>query len=686
MNKPVIVFVLAAGLGERLRPITNHIPKPLLPVLGRPVLELVLEKVSPFVNTIGINLHHKKELIAEYINNSSFKEQVAIFYEEPILGTGGALKNAEGLLAKGTFLVHNADILSDIDLERLIEFHLSSGNIATLAVHDYKQFNNLEIDDNGFLKGVNIHIHKPTQYAADSPAANPLPLKASHPDGLLAGESAENIKAFTGVAVYEPEFLNFLPHGVSSVTDAWMRAKDAGNKIGIMDVSGAYWTDIGNPSAYASAVVNALRSSGETIYIHPDIECGDVEMDGYVVIEKGCALSDVKSLRNCIILSAFPSPQSSPQKGEEVNKSPLPSGERARVRGFSFENCIICRDIQIDLNESEMLGFEKGEDPCLRHAGASILIGVGGSDRRYYRRKNSAQSEVLVRYAKLVPAGFKQGNDADFHRHIEYTKFFRKHNIPVPELIDVDYENRTAVFEDLGDLSLYSWLKCRRGKGQIEEMYRRVLNILVELHTTVTSHISELPLLQERVFDYEHARWETDYFMEQFVKNIKGIDIKNIPALTDEFHKLAKKTDSFAKTIIHRDFQSQNIMVKKGIPRLIDYQGARIGPPAYDAASILWDPYFRLDDSDRKTLLEYYIQQMKKKSGEKFKETDFIESMTVCCLQRHMQALGAYGFLSSVKGKKYFLKHIPEGLNLLKKDIMPLRPKYPSLYELVMMF
>lgn len=633
------VFILAAGLGERLRPITNQIPKPLLPILGMPVLELVLKKVSPFANAIGINLHHKKELIAEYINHSAFKGRTTVFYEEPILGTGGALKNAEGFLSKGTFLVHNADILSDMDLGKLIEFHKSSGSIATLAVHDEPKFNNLIIGKDGYLAGI-FHSHIRLAYAADSPVSKPSGWEAFRGNGFAAGESAainrkggdrfENLKAFTGIAVYEPEFLNFLPQGVSKVTDVWLKAVGAGCRIGVMDVSGTYWTDIGTPSAYASAVVNALRDSGETIYIHPDSDISeDTELDGYVVIEKGCRLSGIKSLQNCIML------------GTNLKSVPIESGEH-------------------------------------------LLIGVGGSDRRYFRRKNGKDTEVFVRYGK---------NDADFNRHIEYTRFFRKYNIPVPELMDADYENMTAVFEDLGDLSLYSYLKCKRKPEQIEEIYKKVIDILTELHALASSHINECPMFAERIFDYEHARWETNYFIEQFVKGIKGMDIKDMAELNEEFHKLAKRMDSFPKIIIHRDFQSQNIMLKKGLPpnvsvggapRLIDYQGARLGPPAYDLASILYDPYFRLEDRMREILLDYYISQMGKRLGSEFKKSDCIESLAVCRLQRHMQALGAYGFLSNKKGKLYFLKHVPEGIRLLREDIQSVRTEYPVLHELIM--
>ena len=146
------IFLPAAGLGERLRPITYHIPKPLLPVLGKPLLEIILDKFSEISSgRIGINLHYKPELMRQWIKQSAFANRMELFPEDPILGTGGALKNAKAFLSDGHFLVHNADILSDVDFERLIETHLSSGNIATLATHDYPKYNNVVIDDTGHV-------------------------------------------------------------------------------------------------------------------------------------------------------------------------------------------------------------------------------------------------------------------------------------------------------------------------------------------------------------------------------------------------------------------------------------------------------------------------------------------------------------------------------------------------------
>ena len=152
-NKKINVFLLAAGLGERLRPITHHIPKPLLPILGKPVLQSVIEKILTLpVKEIGINLHHKKEVIQSWIKQSPFKKNIKLFPEKQVLGTGGALKNAENFLGKSTFLVHNSDIVSGVDLGALIKSHNSSKNLVTLAVHDYPKFNCLLIDKKGVLK------------------------------------------------------------------------------------------------------------------------------------------------------------------------------------------------------------------------------------------------------------------------------------------------------------------------------------------------------------------------------------------------------------------------------------------------------------------------------------------------------------------------------------------------------
>lgn len=644
--KTITIFIPSAGLGERLRPITEHIPKPLLPILGKPILEIILEKVSKLpINKIGINLYHKREEIEERIKKSAFSYRIKTFAETEILGTGGALKNAEDFLKGQTFLVHNSDILSDIDLECLINHHLSSKNLITLAVHDYPEFNNVEINENGDFLGICGLNSK---------------LKTLSPQSL-SGDQNSKLIAFTGIAVYSPEFLRFLPEGVSSVVNVWLRAIKSGEVIGTFDVSGSYWRDIGTPQAYFNVLIDHLRDNGEGIYIHPSAKVKeDLWPDGWVVIEKECVIDKGVSLKNAILLP-----------GTEIRAD------------SNREDCIIGPGYSIKINGTRS---------------AKTLIGIGGSDRNYYRIKKDNGSLVLME---------ARSNNPDFERHIEYSRFFKKYSIPVSELIEVNPDKKTALFEDLGDLSLYSWLRCPRNKKAIEEVYRHAIDILISIHSTLTSHVSECPLLKDRIFNYEHLRWETDYFIERFIKGIRNIKVKDISGLQDEFHRLALKVDSFPKTIIHRDFQSQNIMISKGgILRIVDYQGARIGPPAYDLISLLWDPYYRLEDGLSERLVDYYIQKITPFSSplklrgdrgglrrgrgsydsggsEGRVKSPLPETLLPCSLQRHMQALGAYGFLSMVKGKKYFLKFVPEGLRLLKEDVSLAKNEYPELYRLV---
>ena len=147
------------------------------------------------------------------------------------------------LLRDNTFIVHNADIFSDIDLEKFVDFHLSSGNLATLAVHNYPEFNNLVIDDNGNLSEIGTMC------------------------SLFCPPSSE-LLAFTGIAVYRPEFLQFLPEGNSSVIYAWLKAVSSGQKIGTMNVTGCSLERHRHTAFICEDRVRELRRKGETVYFH----------------------------------------------------------------------------------------------------------------------------------------------------------------------------------------------------------------------------------------------------------------------------------------------------------------------------------------------------------------------------------------------------------------------------------
>jgi NDP-sugar pyrophosphorylase family protein/aminoglycoside/choline kinase family phosphotransferase len=653
---PIDVFLPAAGLGERLRPVTQHLPKPLLPILGTPIIERILERLTAVCDgRIGINLHWKADLLRAWAERSPWRDRIAFFPEDPILGTGGALKNAETFLARRPFIVHNSDILLDIDFARLVEEHLTSGNTATLACHRLPRLSNVVVDAQGQVLDV------------ENPGA-------SRPDPSRTGDKV----AYTGIAVYSPEILRFLPAGVSHATVAWLAASKAGYRVRAMDFTGRYWNDVGDPATYARGVLDALRDGGEMVYRSADARCERVEIDGYVVLESGSRARDGARLRNCILMpgadvagrheNRIIGPDYVLSLAEADMQPSLHAAEKKRVR---LSEPLFARHFGIGAAAERAAPTAAAETPLWSDA---ILIGLGGSDRRYYRVRYGDRTAVLM---ECVP------EDTDFERHLSYTSFFSRHTVPVPALFATDPTQKRALFEDLGDASLYTYLKLPRDAADVEHVYRDVLQSLVTLHTTATRHVHECPLLQARIFDYDYFRWETTYFLDRFVAGVAKVAFADRAALDAELHRLAQRVDAYPKTVIHRDFQCQNIMVHAGGPRIIDYQGARMAPPAYDVASLLWDPYHRLDPGMRERLLAHYLAEMNAGAPDTLEEKTFQESLIACRLQRHMQALGAYGFLSVVKGKTYFLKHVPEALRLVKDDVAEARQDYPCLARLI---
>jgi aminoglycoside/choline kinase family phosphotransferase len=155
--------------------------------------------------------------------------------------------------------------------------------------------------------------------------------------------------------------------------------------------------------------------------------------------------------------------------------------------------------------------------------------------------------------------------------------------------------------------------------------------------------------------------WEQNYFFENCLARyfkIEQAKIDNVAALP-VFAEIAEHLAELPRVLVHRDFQSQNILIRNSQAHLIDFQGMRPGLAQYDLASLLYDPYVDLTEAERDELLEHYC-------GHK-PDDDFWKTLHLCAMQRLMQALGAYGFLGLVKGHKHFLEHIPKAVNSLRE-------------------
>ena len=232
-------MILAAGLGTRLRPLTDNRPKALVEINGRTLLEITLSRLRKFgVNEVIINVHHFADMIVEYLKtNDNFGMRVEVSREEELLDTGGGLKKAAHFFAGDSsrpdssgqepFIVHNVDVLSAIDLRRMVRFHTENQALATLAVQDRKTSRYLLFDDQLQLCG--------RRFADDQPK-------------LVGGCEQVQSLAFSGIHVISPRLLAMMTEdGAFSIITSYLRLAAQGEKILAFRADEYYWRDLGKP-------------------------------------------------------------------------------------------------------------------------------------------------------------------------------------------------------------------------------------------------------------------------------------------------------------------------------------------------------------------------------------------------------------------------------------------------------
>jgi len=295
--------------------------------------------------------------------------------------------------------------------------------------------------------------------------------------------------------------------------------------------------------------------------------------------------------------------------------------------------------------------------PRLEEAKVRITpIEKGGSDRKFYRvRWSSDQTIILVKY----------NLEREENRHyVEIAEFLATHQIRAPKIYFHDAAEGLIWIEDLGKTDLWShrdesWMVRRA-------FYESAMGEVVKLHClpeTVTRTIQKkLPA----EFDAALYRWEQSYFFENCLGRLFNLEADEISALAalPSLGRIAEDLAQRPRVLVHRDFQSQNIIIRNGQAHLIDFQGMRPGLAEYDLASLLFDPYVTLSKPERDELLADY--EAKRKEAGQDVAADSRTVYCQCAIQRLMQALGAYGFLGLVKGNKAFLDHVPAAMRSLR--------------------
>ncbi len=269
----------------------------------------------------------------------------------------------------------------------------------------------------------------------------------------------------------------------------------------------------------------------------------------------------------------------------------------------------------------------------------------------------------------------KGGNSFIFMENPPKTEFLKKENIaylmigkhmisksiPLPRILEHDLNTGCFILEDMGNVNLQDKVSSVKNRTAI---YENVIENLIKLQTEGIEGFNTDWCCQTPVYDAELMREkEANYFRDAFLRDYIKTDI-DLSSLDNAFEHIISKADKADKNfLLHRDFQSRNIMIRdKGIA-ILDWQGARPGPLAYDLASLLFDPYVDLPMDERNHLKGVYERLLKKKNLKKYES--FKKYFYYVAAMRILQALGAYSFLSLKQGKTYFEKYIPAALNSL---------------------
>jgi NDP-sugar pyrophosphorylase family protein len=230
-------MILAAGLGTRLRPLTDDRPKALVEIAGRTMLEIALARLRSFgVHDVIINVHHFADLVLQYLKaNNNFGMSIAVSNEQVLLDTGGGLKKAAYFFAGSSqleepFILHNVDVISTIDLARMVRFHTEHGALATLAVQDRETSRYLLFDEQLQLCGRRTGRDQKPELVGSSSQTQALAL------------------AFSGIHVISSRLLGMLTEeGVFSIVTSYLRLASRGEKILAFRTDEYYWRDLGKP-------------------------------------------------------------------------------------------------------------------------------------------------------------------------------------------------------------------------------------------------------------------------------------------------------------------------------------------------------------------------------------------------------------------------------------------------------
>jgi aminoglycoside/choline kinase family phosphotransferase len=304
-----------------------------------------------------------------------------------------------------------------------------------------------------------------------------------------------------------------------------------------------------------------------------------------------------------------------------------------------------------------------------------ITLKQAGSNRQYFRIMSGKNSYIVT----YNPTNVKENN-----AFIEFSRHFKNNQLPVPEILHVDYRKTQYLQSDLGDISLFDIMKKEGFTDNVFELYKKTCTQLARLQIEGGTNLDYNNCIATKSFDKQAIYSDLLYFLFYFVRALEMPYDKNL--LFNDFDLLSSYLmQEEQQFFMHRDCQSRNIMVKDDRVYFIDYQGGMEGALQYDMASLLWQARAALPYEWRDELLIYYYEHANHLLGQGLNKKEFVANYDGFVLIRMLQTLGAYGFRGLFERKHYFIASIPFALKNLRWFLdnkkMPIR--LPELQKLL---
>ncbi len=609
-NKAVI---LSAGMGTRLYPVTNIIPKPMMPFWNVPLLEHTLRMLKDWkIKECMINTHYLPNAILRHILDRQGKDMhISLTYEPQILGTGGTVTSVKWFTGDEPFWLINGDIIADIDpIPICSAFRKTDKCIASAWLVRDKGPKTVRIA-NGMIADFRS---KPT------------------PD--------EETYTFCGVQVVHPDIRRYMPRsGFSTIVHGYENAIKHGRNVAGVVVAGSFWSDIGNPKSYIEThkrvyATKRLRrifcrgqtnrgTEGSVACISPLTQVSRHAKVINSVIWKDCIIGANAVIKDSIVCNGV--------SFNATARNPL-------IKASDFDKSlmsIVADCLNTRLTQLTVMPLEPR-----------------GSARSFFRIFNGRKSYILIRYTLERPENSLYCQNAQFLQDIGVT---------VPKVIYDNPLTKTILMEDAGENSLLA-LSKNKSHRQLIRLYHLILDAVHVMHDNAAKKKSSLSTIElSSPFDRSLYEWEHNLFSDHFLKDRMYISNTIIKKCLNEMKPLADILLCEPQTLVHRDFQSTNIIFKEGRPYFIDFQGMRIGSAVYDIASLVADPYVSLSLDDQHKLVEYYA----KISGRN--TNDFFAVFNYAVIQRLIQAIGAISRLGARPETASFNEHLYQAVVMLAK-------------------